>query len=82
MYGPVPGIGVKPTSWNGVPGGTGAVAIEVKAAARIGDRDLAGLKALKAKSPGVRAGIVAYNGSEVLRLGDDLFAIPLGLLLS
>jgi predicted AAA+ superfamily ATPase len=59
-----------------------AVAIEVKAAARIGDRDLAGLKALKAKTPGVRAGIVAYNGSEVLRLGDDLFAIPLDLLLS
>lgn len=62
--------------------GPRAVAIEVKAAARIGDRDLAGLKALKAKAPGVRAGIVAYNGSEVLRLGEDLYAIPLGLLLS
>ncbi|HXO40531.1 MAG TPA: ATP-binding protein [Thermoanaerobaculia bacterium] len=62
--------------------GSRAVAIEVKSAARIGERDLAGLKALKAKTPGVRAGIVAYNGSEVLRLGDDLYAIPLDLLLS
>jgi predicted AAA+ superfamily ATPase len=62
--------------------GPRSVAIEVKAAARIGDRDLAGLKALKAKTPGVRAGIVAYNGTEALRLGEDLYAIPLGLLLS
>ncbi|HEV3077439.1 MAG TPA: ATP-binding protein [Thermoanaerobaculia bacterium] len=62
--------------------GSRAVAIEVKAAARIGDRDLAGLKALKDKTPGVRAGVVAYNGTEALRLGDDLIAIPLGLLLS
>jgi uncharacterized protein len=62
--------------------GSRAVAIEVKAAARIGDRDLAGLKALKATTTGVRTGIVAYNGSEVLRLGDDLCAIPLTLLLS
>lgn len=62
--------------------GSCAVAIEVKAAARIGERDLAGLKALKAKTPGVRAGIVAYNGTEALRLGDDLYAIPLGVLLS
>src|ERR1700726_1335120 len=62
--------------------GSRAVAIEVKAAARIGDRDLAGLKALKPKPPGVRAGLVAYNGTEVLRLGDDLYAIPLDLLLS
>jgi len=62
--------------------GSRAVAIEVKAAARIGDRDLAGLKALRAKTPAVRAGIVAYNGTEILRLGDDLYGIPLGRLLS
>jgi predicted AAA+ superfamily ATPase len=62
--------------------GREAVAIEVKAGANFGGRDLAGLKAFKAQTPGVRAGILAYNGSEVLRLGDDLYAIPLGLLLS
>jgi predicted AAA+ superfamily ATPase len=59
-----------------------AIAVEVKAAARIGARDLAGIAAFKAQSPEVRAGVVAYNGSEVLRLGEDLFAIPLALLLS
>jgi predicted AAA+ superfamily ATPase len=62
--------------------GRATVAIEVKAAARVGDRDLAGLRAFRAHTPGVRAGIVAYNGTEALRLGDDLYAIPLGLLLS
>ena len=62
--------------------GREAVAIEVKAGARVGERDLAGLEAFKAQTPGVRAGIVAYNGTEVLRLGDDLYAIPLSLLLS
>ena len=62
--------------------GREAVAIEVKAGAKFGGRDLAGLKAFKAQTPGVRAGILAYNGTEALRLGDDLYAIPLSLLLS
>jgi predicted AAA+ superfamily ATPase len=62
--------------------GREALAIEVKAGARLGGRDLDGLKAFKAQTPGVRAGILAYGGSEVLRLGDDLYAIPLSLLLS
>jgi predicted AAA+ superfamily ATPase len=62
--------------------GRETVAIEVKAGARLGERDLAGLEAFKAQTPGVRAGIVAYNGTEVLRLGDDLYAVPLSLLLS
>jgi uncharacterized protein len=62
--------------------GRTAVAIEVKAAARFSERDLAGLKALRSQAPAVRAGIVAYNGTEALRLGDDLYAVPLGLLLS
>jgi predicted AAA+ superfamily ATPase len=62
--------------------GRGAVAIEVKAASRFGERDLAGLKAFKAQTPGARTGILAYNGSEALPLGDGLYAIPLSLLLS
>ena len=60
----------------------GALAVEVKAASRFGERDLSGLKAWKAQSPEARAGILAYNGTEALPLGGDLFAIPLGLLLS
>ncbi len=62
--------------------GREAIAIEVKAGASPGGRDLEGLKACKAQTPGVRAGILAYGGTEVLRLGDDLYAIPLSLLLS
>ena len=62
--------------------GRGAVAIEIKAASRFGDRDLAGLEAFKAQTPGVRAGILGYNGTEALSLGGGLFAVPLGLLLS
>jgi hypothetical protein len=57
-------------------------AIEVKAATRFGDRDLAGLRALAAKTPDFRAGLLAYNGEEALPLGDNLFAVPIGLLLS
>jgi predicted AAA+ superfamily ATPase len=58
------------------------VAIEVKAATRFGDSDLSGLRAFVAATPGVVAGILAYNGAEVAPLGDKLFAVPLGLLLS
>lgn len=59
-----------------------AIAIEVKAASRFSRRDLRGLEAFKAKTPECRAGVLAYNGGEAVALGDDLFAIPLGLLLS
>jgi hypothetical protein len=65
-----------------VSSGRRTVGIEVKAASRFGDRDLAGLKAWKAATPGTAAGILAYNGTEALPLGDDLFAIPLHHLLS
>jgi predicted AAA+ superfamily ATPase len=62
--------------------GRSSLAIEVKAASRFNDRDLAGLRALTEKTPDVRAGVLAYNGTQVVRLGEKLFAIPLGLLLS
>jgi predicted AAA+ superfamily ATPase len=65
-----------------VASGRRAVGIEIKAASRFGDRDLAGLKAWKASTPGASAGILAYNGTEALPLGGDLYAIPLDLLLS
>ncbi len=58
------------------------IAVEVKAASRFTRRDLRGLLAFKAKTPECRAGVLAYNGSEAVGLGDDLYAIPLGLLLS
>jgi predicted AAA+ superfamily ATPase len=65
-----------------VSSGRRAVGIEVKAGSRFGDRDLAGLKAWMAGTPGARAGILAYNGTEALPLGGDVYAIPLDQLLS
>jgi hypothetical protein len=58
------------------------IAIEVKAAARWEKGDLSGLKAFVASTPRCLAGILAYNGASPVRLGERLWAIPLGLLLS
>lgn len=62
--------------------GRASLAIEIKAGTRFTDRDLAGLRALAASTSGVRACVLAYNGREAVSLGDKLFALPLGLLLS
>lgn len=65
-----------------VASGRRALAIEVKAASRFGERDLKGLRAFLARTPEARAGILAYNGSEAVTVGENLFAIPLSVLLS
>lgn len=62
--------------------GNRCMAIEVKSAARWEKNDLAGLKAFIAATPTCMAGILAYNGTTAVRLGDKLWAIPLSLLLS
>jgi predicted AAA+ superfamily ATPase len=62
--------------------GRRSIAIEIKAGTRFRDRDFSGLRSFAAKTPGVQACVLAYNGTEAVRLGDSLFAIPLGLLLS
>jgi predicted AAA+ superfamily ATPase len=62
--------------------GRNTVGVEVKAATRFGERDLTGLRAFAASTPGVRAGILAYNGSETLPVGDRLWAVPLAVLLA
>jgi predicted AAA+ superfamily ATPase len=62
--------------------GRDCVAIEVKAAARWDERDLAGLNAFLERTPRCRAAVLAYGGTEVLRLGDRLWAVPLAVLLA
>lgn len=62
--------------------GRETLAVEVKAAARWNDRDLAGLKAFLDKTPHCRLAILAYSGSETIRLGDRLWAVPLTAVLS
>lgn len=62
--------------------GRRVIGIEVKAASRFGPGDLSGLKAFLASTPGAAAGILAYNGGELVPLGERLYAVPLSLLLS
>lgn len=62
--------------------GRRVMAIELKSASRFSKKDLNGLRAFRARATGFVTGILAYNGTEALALGDDLFVIPLGLLLS
>jgi hypothetical protein len=37
---------------------------------------------LLAAAPEIRAGVLAYNGTESLAVGKDLYAIPMSLLLA
>lgn len=54
------------------------VGVEVKAAASVQGRDLAGLKKLAALAGSkFRAGILLYDGTETLPLGERLWAVPL-----
>jgi len=62
--------------------GNRCLAIEVKAAARWEKEELTGLKAFVEGTPQCMAGILAYNGTTAVRLGDKLWAIPLSILLS
>ncbi len=62
--------------------GNSCLAIEVKAAERWEQSDLTGLKAFLAATPHCLAGILAYNGTAPVRLGEKLWALPLSLLLS
>lgn len=58
------------------------LAVEIKAASSWSQRDLRGLRAFLSVTPHCKAAILAYNGTEPLKLGDRLWAIPLGILLS
>lgn len=62
--------------------GREALAIEVKAAARWDERDLAGLRAFLDRTPRCRAALLAHGGTDIVRLADRLWAVPLGTLLT
>ncbi|MBV5329789.1 MAG: hypothetical protein JZU65_19535, partial [Chlorobium sp.] len=62
--------------------GNRCLAIEVKASARWSKDDLVSLKAFVANTPNCMGGILAYNGTTPVCLGDKLWAIPLSILLS
>ena len=54
---------------------------EVKAATRWSENDLSGLRAFLDRTPACVAAVLAYNGREAVKLGERLFAIPMGKLL-
>jgi predicted AAA+ superfamily ATPase len=62
--------------------GKKCIALEIKAAARWDHKDLTGLKAFIAATPNCIAGVLAYNGTTPFSLGDRVWVIPLGMLLS
>ncbi len=65
-----------------VESGRECVAIEVKGSPRWEDKDLSALKVFLASTPHCTLGILAYNGTEAVKLGERLWALPLGLVLS
>lgn len=62
--------------------GRATIAIEVKHGTRWQERDLAGIKAYLESAKDCRAALLAYSGTEVLRLEDKIWAVPVSLLLS
>jgi hypothetical protein len=61
--------------------GRDCLAVEIKAAARWDDHDLAGLRAFLDQTPRCRAAFLAYGGTETVKLAARLWAAPLGAVL-
>ena len=62
--------------------GRETIAIEVKNGSRLQKNDLIGLKAFIESSPKCKAGILAYNGNDILKVDDKIWAVPMSLLIS
>ena len=62
--------------------GRTCMALEIKSGMKWDERDLAGLKAFLSSTPHCKMAILGYNGKDPVRLGDKLWALPLGLILS
>ncbi len=64
-----------------VESGRDCMAVEVKGAARWEERDLSGLRVFLQRTPRCRAAILAYTGTATVSLGDNLWAVPIPVLL-
>ena len=62
--------------------GSNCLAIEIKSTARWEDRDLHGLKAFLSTTPHCRVAILGYNGTDAVRVGEKLWALPISPILS
>ncbi len=64
-------------------GASQVAGVEVKASGTVGERDFRGLRKLReAAGEGFAAGVVLYDGEDVLPAGERLFAVPLHALWS
>ena len=52
------------------------IAIEVKFSTRVGFRDTENLFFLKDMLPNWAAGLIIYNGTDIIKLANDIFAVP------
>lgn len=59
--------------------GQTVLAIEVKAAGRVDSRDMKGLKAFMATESRCLAGVVLYQGTDIIQLGERTWAVPAGM---
>jgi len=62
--------------------GRHSMALEVRSSARWEKRDLSGLEAFLAATPQCRAAVLCHNGTQAVQLGEKIWSLPLGLLLS
>jgi predicted AAA+ superfamily ATPase len=60
--------------------GGGFVTIEVKASTRAGFKDAANMLALKDLLPKWSHGVVLYNGTEIVKLSDRVYGLPIGMM--
>jgi hypothetical protein len=58
------------------------IAIEAKLRPRWQDRDLSGLRAFLSATPHCKGAILGHNGMDAVKLGEKIWALPLGLILS
>lgn len=62
--------------------GRTCMALEIKSGTKWNEKDLLGLRAFLSSTPHCKAAILGYNGKDAVRLGDRIWALPLGLILS
>lgn len=58
------------------------IAIEIKSSTYWTEKDFSGLKSFVDKTENCIAGILAYNGSEAMRISEKLWTLPVSLILS
>ena len=56
--------------------------LEVKSGTKWNEKDLAGVKAFLSSTPQCKIAILGYNGEDSVKLGEKIWALPLGLILS